>query len=136
MADLQDANALARAIGDADVVQVILPPSPQARDGAQDMKNLIDSLAAALEQTKPKRLLAISDYGAHITDDIGMPTMCRAFEQRLSKLPGHKIILRSAEHMQNWGRAISAAIASAPLRAFTTRLTRCSPRFQHQTSAR
>ena len=118
VADLQDANALAKAIGNADVVQVILPPSPEARDGAQEMRNAIENLAIALEQTKPKRLLAVSDYGAHVTHDIGMPSMCRAFEQRLSQLPGHKVILRSAEHIQNWGRAIPAAIASGTLASF------------------
>ena len=118
LADLQDSQALAQAIGDADAVQIILPPSPQAKDTALEMRRAIESLAGALEEARPKRVLAISDYGAHVAHDIGMPTMCRTFEERLRQLKGHKLFLRSAEHMQNFGRAIPAAIASGTLPSF------------------
>ncbi|KAM6479541.1 hypothetical protein HDV62DRAFT_368772 [Trichoderma sp. SZMC 28011] len=118
IADLLDSKALAKAIGDAHTVQIILPPSPQARDPAEEMRRGIESLASALEQARPKRVLAISDYGAHITNDIGMPTLCRTFEERLSKLDCHKVFLRSAEHMQGWGRAIPRAIDSGTLPSF------------------
>ena len=103
VANLQDAKALAKAIGNADVVQLILPPSPQDEDGAGQMRSAIESIAVALEKTRPKRILAISDYGAHITHDIGMPTTCRTFEERLSQLDCNKLFLRSAEHMQGLG---------------------------------
>ena len=118
VADLHNANALAEAIAGADIVQAIIPPSPQASDGAQVMRDAIESLATALEQTNPNRLLAISDYGAHINHDIGMPTMCRAFEQRLGSIPSHKIILRSAEHIENWSQGFPVAIASGNLASF------------------
>ncbi|KAI8663243.1 NAD(P)-bd-dom domain-containing protein [Fusarium keratoplasticum] len=118
VADLQDSLALAKAIGDADIVQIILPPSPQAEDTAEEMRRAIESLAAALEEARPKRVLAISDYGAHIVHDIGMPTMCRNFEERLRQLDCQKVFLRSAEHMQGWGHAIPAAIESGTLLSF------------------
>ncbi|KAF3054666.1 hypothetical protein CFAM422_013362 [Trichoderma lentiforme] len=118
IADLLDCKALAKAIGDAHTVQIILPPSPQAKDPAEEMRRGIESLASALEEARPKRVLAISDYGAHITNDIGMPTLCRTFEERLSKLDCHKVFLRSAEHMQGWGRAIPRAIESGTLPSF------------------
>ncbi|RSL48527.1 hypothetical protein CEP54_012874 [Fusarium duplospermum] len=118
LADLQDSRALAKAIGDADTIQIILPPSPQAKDTAEEMQRAIESLAAALGEARPKRVLAISDYGAHITHDIGMPTMCRTFEERLRQLDCQKVFLRSAEHMQGWGRAIPAAIESGTLLSF------------------
>ncbi|KAL7952445.1 hypothetical protein V8C34DRAFT_299296 [Trichoderma compactum] len=118
IADLLDSKALAKAIGDAHTVQIILPPSPQAKDTAEEMRRGIESLASALEEARPKRVLAISDYGAHVTNDIGMPTLCRTFEERLSKLDCHKVFLRSAEHMQGWGRAIPKAIESGTLPSF------------------
>ncbi|KAK4061655.1 uncharacterized protein Triagg1_10197 [Trichoderma aggressivum f. europaeum] len=118
IADLLDSKALAKAIGDAHTVQIILPPSPQAKDTAEEMRRGIESLASALEEARPKRVLAISDYGAHITNDIGMPTLCRTFEERLSKLDCHKVLLRSAEHMQGWGRAIPRAMESGTLPSF------------------
>lgn len=118
LADLLDYIALARAIGNATVVQIILPPSPQVKDTAEEMREAIECLARALEEARPKRVLAISDYGAHITKDIGMPTMCRNFEERLGQLSGHKLFLRSAEHMQGWERAIPIAIESGILPSF------------------
>ncbi|KAL7920136.1 hypothetical protein ACQKWADRAFT_299448 [Trichoderma austrokoningii] len=118
VADLQDPKALAEAIGNADSVQVILPPAPQLKDTAAQMRQAIESLATALEETRPQRVLAISDYGAHITDDIGMPTMCRDFELRLTKVPGKKVFIRSSEHMEGWGRAIPVAKESGILPSF------------------
>lgn len=118
IADLQDPKALAAAIGDADIVQVILPPSPQANDTAKEMRSDIENLAHALEEVHPKRVLAISDYGAHLSEDIGIPTMYRKFEERLSLLNCHKLFLRSAEHMQGWERVIPAAMASGTLPSF------------------
>jgi len=118
VADLQDSKALAKAIGDAEAVQVILPPAPQLEDTAKQMREAIESLAVALEEVRPKRLLAISDYGAHHTHDIGMPTLFHDFEERLSKLDGHKVILRSPEHMQGWGRAVPALKATGTLPSF------------------
>jgi uncharacterized protein YbjT (DUF2867 family) len=115
IADLQDASALARAIGDADAVQIVVPVSLQAGDPAGDLRRSIESLSEALAQTRPKRVLAISDYGAHVADDIGMPTIFHGFEARLAQLDGHKLILRSAEHMHNWGRVIPVAVASGVL---------------------
>lgn len=127
LADLQDSGALARSIANADAVQIILPASPQVSDTAGDMRRTIESLAAALEQAQPKRMLAISDYGAHVAGDIGMPTMFRIFEERLGRLDIPKLILRSAEHMENWGRYTSAAIATGVLPSFHDPVDRTFP---------
>lgn len=127
IADLYDAEALAKAMADAETVQVVVPPSTQAKDGAQEMRNAIESIVSALEKAQPKRVLAISDYGAHVDFDIGMPTMCGTLETRISHLTGHRVILRSAEHMQNWNRAIPAAIASGTLTSFPISASKLLP---------
>jgi len=118
VANLHDSEALANAISGAETVQVIIPPSPQADDGAKHMRTTIESIMFALEKARPKRVLAISDYGAHIDYDIGMPTMCRSLEARISQINGHKVILRSAEHMQNWARSIPRAMETGILKSF------------------
>lgn len=113
VADMQDPKALARAIGNADTVQVIVPAAPQLKDAAEQMRQIIESIATALEEARPQRVLAISDYGAHVTHDIGMPSMFHDLEARLTKVPGKKIFLRSCEHIEaGWGRAIPAAKGS------------------------
>lgn len=117
-ADLQDSASLASAIDGADAVQIILPVAPQAKDTIADMLRSIESLAVALEQARPRQVLAISDYGAHVAADIGMPSMFRTFEERLDRLDMRKLFLRSAEHMEGWARTIPMAIASGTLRSF------------------
>src|SRR4051812_648752 len=64
LADLQDPAALGWAIADVDAAQVILPPANVA-----DMQRSIESIGEALNQGRPKRVLVISDYGAHVSGD-------------------------------------------------------------------
>jgi NAD(P)H dehydrogenase (quinone) len=113
VADLQDTPALRSALSNAYAVQVILPP-----DGAVEMRRSIESLLEALEQARPNHVLAISDYGAHVREDIGMPTMFRMFEERLRHLDMPKVFLRSAEHMQGWGLVIPVAAETGILPSF------------------
>lgn len=127
LCDLQDSEALAKAIAGVDGVQIILPVSPRVKDPAGDMRRSIDSLIAALRQVRPERVLAISDYGAHIGDDIGMPSIFHDFEARLRGLDGHKLVLRSAEHMHNWMRVIPAALESGILSTFQDPIESAQP---------
>ncbi|WKT42271.1 hypothetical protein QSH57_007107 [Fusarium oxysporum f. sp. vasinfectum] len=84
-------------------------------DLAEKLHEGIHNLANALKETQPSRVLAISDYGAHVKNDIGMPTICRGLEERFTRIGGHEIILRSAEHMQGWERVIPAVEESGTL---------------------
>ena len=118
VADLQDPNALAQAIAGANAVQVICPPLPHIPNTAADMVRSIGSIMEALEKARPDLVLAISDYGAHVRDDIGMPTMFRYFEERLAELPMRKIFLRSAEHMEGWAALFPVASAISTLPSF------------------
>lgn len=115
LADLQDPAALGRAIANAEAVQVILPPPLRAQDAAGEMRRSIESLAEALERSRPNRMLAISDYGAHVGEGVGMPAMFHVFEERLRQLEMPKVLLRSAEHMEGWGLVIPAAVATGIL---------------------
>lgn len=118
VADLQDSASLVKAIRGADTVQVIIPLRPQTNDPAGDLRLSAESILDALKQTHPKRVLVISDYGAHVPEDIGMPSLFREFEALFHTLEGRKLILRSAEHMHNWGRVIPTALASGTLPTF------------------
>lgn len=115
LADLQDPASLSRAIAGAHAVQVICPPAPQAPDAVGDMRRSIESLAAALEEARPNLVLAISDYGAHIGEGVGMPTLFHMFEERLRRLAMPKVFVRSAEHMEGWGLVVPAAVATGML---------------------
>jgi NAD(P)H dehydrogenase (quinone) len=115
LADLQDSAALSVEIAKADAVQIILPPPPQAEDAEGEMRRSIESLAEALEAARANRVLAISDYGAHVGEGVGMPYMFYLFEERLRQLKMDKVFLRSAEHMEGWVPFIPGAIATGVL---------------------
>lgn len=115
IADLFDAEALAPAIRGVDAVQIILPPPTQAEDAVGEMRTAIESLVTALKNAEPKRILAISDYGAHVDDWIGMPSAFRLFEDGIRKLAIPKTILRSAEHMQGWAAFFPVAAGAGVL---------------------
>lgn len=115
IADLRDPAALSSAIAGAEAVQIILPPPPRAEDAGGEMLRAIGSMVEALGRARPRRVLAISDYGAHVLEDIGMPTMYRQFEERLRLLDIPKVLLRSAEQMEGWARVIPVALATGTL---------------------
>lgn len=124
LADLHDPLALASALKSADAVQVILPPPLQAADAAGDMRRIIDSLAKALEQARPNRVLVISDYGAHLGEGFGMPSLFHELEQRLRQVPIPLLFLRSAEHMEGWAPLIPLARETGILPSFHQPLDR------------
>jgi uncharacterized protein YbjT (DUF2867 family) len=114
-ADVQDPAALVRAIAGAQTVQIIVPPQPQAEDMAADLRQTMHALVKALEEVRPALVLLISDYGAHLGEGNGIPSLFFELEERLRQLSARKIFLRSAEHMENWGRSIPTAVATGIL---------------------
>lgn len=118
VADVDEPGLLARALAGASAVQVILPTPPRTEPMEQRMRRTIESLVEALAMARPAQVLAISDYGAHVERDIGMPSVFRRFEQRLRELPMAKVFLRSSEHLESWARAVPVAAASGMLPSF------------------
>ncbi len=101
------------------------------------MRRSIESLAEALDEARPNLVLAISDYGAHVGEDVGMPFMFHLFEERLRQLKMDKVFLRSAEHMEGWAPSVPVAIATGVLPSSAPPgRTRNFPPSQHRTSAR
>ena len=125
--DLWDVTALTRALEGASAVQVICPVSPQGVDAAADMRRSIASVGEALEATKAPTVLAISDYGADISAGTGITVLFHELEARLRRLPNRLILLRSAEHMQNWARVTQVAAVTGVLPSLHHPLTKLFP---------
>jgi len=115
IADLHDSTAVAKAIEGATAVQVICPVSARAKDAPSDMTGIIDAVVGALIARPPETVLAISDYGAHVESGTGITMTFRYLEARLNQVPSAVILLRSAEHMQNWARVIGSALETGVL---------------------
>ena len=72
VADLDETAALKSAIAGAETVQVICPVRAQAADAVAEMAKTIDAMSNALKDVRPAKVLAISDYGAHLSEGTGI----------------------------------------------------------------
>jgi len=115
VADLSDRASLKSVLVDAEAVQVICPVRPQAEDAAAEMAQTIDAIAKALAEVRPARVLAISDYGAQVSEGTGITMAFHYMEAQFRALPTAVTFLRSAEHMQNWARVIKVAAEAGVL---------------------
>jgi uncharacterized protein YbjT (DUF2867 family) len=127
VADVHDSEAIRVAIAGADAVQVIVPLDLKAVDAPADSTAIIDAMYEALADVQPERLVAISDYGAHLDIDTGVTNTFHYLEERLGQLPGEVTFLRSAEHMQNLSRVAKRAVESGTLPTFHTPLEKIFP---------
>lgn len=127
IAEMSDHQALAAALQGASAVQVICPVDVRAEQPRASMMQLIGSLATALAAAKPQTVLAISDYGAQHDSGTGVTLIFHALEMHLRKLDSKLILLRSAEHMENWARLAKVAAESGRLPSFYHPLTKALP---------
>ncbi|TXI00345.1 MAG: NmrA family transcriptional regulator [Rhizobium sp.] len=127
IADINDPLALTDALKGASTVQVICPVDIRAPQARSSMMQSIESLSAALAAVEPQTVLAISDYGAQHSSGTGITTIFHALETRLRTLNSNLILLRSAEHMENWARLAKAAAANGQLPSFYRPLTKLLP---------
>jgi NAD(P)H dehydrogenase (quinone) len=127
VADLEDTRSVRRAIEGADTVQVICPTYPCARDAAGEMMRTVEAIAAALEHTEPGYIVAISDYGAELTDETGVTLLFHFLEARLRRLDADVTFVRSAEHMQNWARQVPTALRTGMLATLHHPVTKSFP---------
>ena len=109
IADLRDVDAVIAALDGADTAQVICPVCPRSEQATAEMTTIVDSLCSALAHQKVRRVLAISDYGADLSEDAGNSSIFHRLEAQLETLAADVTLLRSAEHMQNWARLIPVA---------------------------
>ncbi|CAM2169333.1 NAD(P)H dehydrogenase (quinone) [Paraburkholderia sacchari] len=117
-ADLGDRASVAEAIRGARAVQILCPVPMADADPQATMRKMIDAAAEALRADPPETVLALSDYGAELEGNTGITRIYHYLEQQLKPVSTRLILLRCAEHMQNWRRTIPAALASGVLASF------------------
>ncbi|GES40895.1 NAD(P)-dependent oxidoreductase [Rhizobium dioscoreae] len=128
IADIHDREALATAFKGVSAVQIICPVDIRAVEAYSSMKRVVDCLGEALMAARPRTILAISDYGAQHSSGTGVTLIFHALEARLRQLEARRLILlRSAEHMENWARLAKLAAESGRLPSFYDPLTKPLP---------
>ena len=127
IADILDQRALRAALDGVEAVQAICPVAPNADEPLFEMRAYADSIGEALLTTRPARVVAISDFGAEIGSGVGITLAFHFWEARLREAHPTPVLLRSAEHMQNWGRVLRPAAETGVLPSFHHPLTKLFP---------
>jgi uncharacterized protein YbjT (DUF2867 family) len=108
-ADLGDEGALTAAFRGAEAVLVLCPLAATDEQVEAHSQRIIEVVGAAIEAARPRRVVAISDYGVHVPSGTGVTMILRRVEDRLRAVPAgatRMTFVRSAEHMQNWVRQL------------------------------
>ncbi|GGP17708.1 NmrA family NAD(P)-binding protein [Silvimonas iriomotensis] len=115
-ADLLDSAAVATAIKGAYAVQMLCPMVPNHDPQATStMRRMIATAATALAEHPPALVLGLSDYGAELDQGTGITLLFHELEQALKPVQSRLILLRSAEHLQNWSRMLPVALGTGVL---------------------
>jgi NAD(P)H dehydrogenase (quinone) len=128
VAEYHDASALSAALSGSSAVLALCPMNQRAADAMDHHGRIIEAIVAAIEQTKPGAVIAISDYGAHEELEGSITSIFRVLERKLRAVStSSTTILRSAEHMQNWSRLLPGVQKSGVLPLFHGPATRRIP---------
>ncbi len=126
-ADLTDRASVAAAIDGAHAVQMLCPVPAGDTQTETTMRTMIDVAVDALRRHPPSRVLAISDYGAELALNTGITRLFHYLEQQLKPVAPELILLRSAEHMQNWAGFAAVALKTGVLPSLHQPLARRFP---------
>jgi uncharacterized protein YbjT (DUF2867 family) len=102
VADAADASALAKAFREADAAYVLVPPNPTSSDYRAFQDRVSDAIAAAVQNSGIKRVVALSSFGADKASGTGPVVGLYNLEQKLKQIDGVNVLnLRAGYFMEN-----------------------------------
>jgi uncharacterized protein YbjT (DUF2867 family) len=105
--DTNDAAFLAKAFRGADAVYTLLPTDPRAPDYRAEQDRQGESIVKAIRDSGVKYVVALSSFGADLSDGTGLIVGLHKQEERLKELKGTNVLLlRPASFFENFYAAI------------------------------
>lgn len=102
IADVTDANAMARAFSGAEAAYVMLPPNMSSPNVLGNSERVTDALVSALEKNGVRFAVVLSSFGADKPDKTGPAVGLHNLEKKLEALPGLNVLmLRAGYFMEN-----------------------------------
>jgi uncharacterized protein YbjT (DUF2867 family) len=102
IADVTDADALAKAFHGADSAYVLIPPNITGKDPLGNSNRVSDAIAAAVRQAGTKNVVVLSSIGAELPSGTGPIVGLHNLEQKLNQLGNANVLyLRCAYFMEN-----------------------------------
>jgi uncharacterized protein YbjT (DUF2867 family) len=100
--DVTDAAALTKALQQADAAYVMIPPDLTSNDPLGHYDRVSDAIAAGIENSKVKNVVALSSIGAEKSSGTGPVLGLHNFERKLSQIAGLNVLfLRPGYFMEN-----------------------------------
>lgn len=107
--DLNDAQALARALEGVEGAFLLMQPTMTPPPDFSDAKASLSSYTAALAKTPVPRLVALSSMGSEKTEKLGNITATSLMERAFSNLPFPTAFLRAGSFYENYAGALTTA---------------------------
>jgi uncharacterized protein YbjT (DUF2867 family) len=107
--DLNDAEALARALGGAEGAFLLMQPTMTPPPDFRDARASLNSYTAALAKVPVPRLVALSSMGSEKTERLGNITATSLMEQAFSNLPFPTAFVRAGSFYENYVSALTTA---------------------------
>ncbi len=126
VADMSDAESLARAFMRVEGVFVLLPPNFNPTPGFPEVRAMVSALRCALLQAKPDRVVALSTIGAQATQP-NLLTQLGIMERGFETLPMPIAFLRVAWFMENSILDLASARDSGTINSFLQPLEKPVP---------
>jgi len=102
IADVSDGSALAKAFHGADSAYVMIPPNITSKDPLGYSGRVSDAIAAAVQKSGTKNIVALSSIGAELPSGTGPVVGLHNLEQKLNQVTSANIFfLRAAYVMEN-----------------------------------
>jgi uncharacterized protein YbjT (DUF2867 family) len=102
IADVTDANALAKAFHDADAAYVLIPPNTTITDPIGYANRVSDAIASAVQNSKTRNVVALSSIGAELSSGTGPVVGLHNLEQKLNQINSANVLyLRAGYFMEN-----------------------------------
>jgi uncharacterized protein YbjT (DUF2867 family) len=120
VAELSDADAVAKALSGAEGAYLLSPPAFGVPDVLAHGRAVIDAVAIALEKSPVAHVAWLSSVGAHHEAGTGPIRTAHYAETTLSKLKTPITFVRAAYFQENWGSVAGAAKAQGILPSFLT----------------
>lgn len=107
--DLNDTEALARALEGVEGAFLLMQPTMTPRPDFSDAKASLASYTAALAKAPVPRLVALSSVGSEKTEKLGNITATSLMERAFSNLPFPTAFVRAGSFYENYASALSTA---------------------------
>lgn len=107
--DLNDAEALARALEGAEGAFLLMQPTMTPAPDFSDARASLNSYTAALAAAPVPRLVALSSMGSEKTEKLGNITATSLMERAFSNLPFPTAFVRAGSFYENYVSALTTA---------------------------